>query len=97
MTTDIIEVTKEEILEIKKQIKELARIQKEEKSLLRTPHNKISAVEITMRSGYKHTLGGIERAGNLMSNTLNRACQITNLHIRYNDMRGKPYDMHEYK
>jgi hypothetical protein len=95
MTTAIIEskYTEEETKEfrakcadLKSQIKELASIQKEEKSLLRTPHYKLKS----KGSG----LGGTAMAGRLMYRCLRRADEITVLHIEYNKLRGKPYNMH---
>jgi len=88
---------RKEILETKEKIKALAAIQKEEKQLLRMPHNKIPTIDIKLRSGNVYQCGGIDRAGRLMSITRERAYKITKLHIKYNRMRGKPTDMHEYK
>jgi len=88
---------RKEIRETKKQLKELAQKQKEDKTLLRMPHYDIPTIEITTRSGYKFECGGKNRAGHLMNDIMDRANQITRLHIKYNQLRGKPYDMHEYK
>ena len=79
-----------EIQETKEKIKELVQIQKEEKVLLRTPHHKLPKVKIKTRSGYEYESSGIGRAGNLMCSTRYRAAEITNLHIKYNIMRGRP-------
>jgi len=84
------------ILETKKKIKELAKTQKEEKALLHMPHNKIPTIKMKLNNGYEITEGGLGRAGRLMNNTRDRAQTITTLHIQYNSLRGKPYDMHAY-
>ena len=100
MTVNIVErseETREEIRNAKKKLKELAATQKEEKNLLHMPHYEIPAIPIKLYSGSTFQCGGINRAGRLMDRTRNRAYEITQLHIKYNKMRGKPYDMYEYK
>jgi hypothetical protein len=89
---------KEQIITTKIQLKELVEIQKKEKAILRTPHHKLPFIKIIscysgMLIGYK----GVELASNLMYLTLNRAGKITQLHRKYNSLRGKPTNMHEYK
>ena len=81
---------RKECAELKGQIKELAETQREDKSLLRTPHHKLPQKD---GSGWSST----DRAGDLMYGCWCRANKITSLHIQYNKLRGKPTDMHEYK
>ena len=75
-------------------IKEMVKEQIEEKKLLRMNHHKIPNTKITTRSGYIFECGGSDRAGHLMMSVLDRREKITNAHIKYNKMRGKPYDMY---
>jgi len=85
---------REEIRETKDQIKEMAKEQIEEKKLLRMPHSLIPKTKMTTYSGYSFECGGIDRVSRLMMSVLERRAKITNAHIKYNKMRGKPYDMH---
>jgi len=85
------------ILKMKEQIKELVEEQKKDKALLHMPHYDIPEVKVVTKSGYEFVTSGKDRAGRLMWATECRAAEITKLHIKYNKVRGKPYDMYEYK
>jgi len=74
----------ERIQEVKKEIKRLAEIQKKQKGWLRTPHHLI-----------KEKFG--EYSSVLQFETFKRAGKLTRLHIEYNQLRGKPWDMHMCK
>ena len=102
MTMEVYEAEKAKqratILKAKEEIKELAKIQKEERGLLRQNHSELPERSFTWsNNGYTVKRSGIQCAGCLMSCALDRRNQLTKLHIEYNKMRGKPYDMHEYK
>ena len=85
---------REEIREMKDQIKEMVKEQTEEKRFLHMPHSLIPKTKMTTYSGYTFECGGYDRAGRLMMSVRNRRDKITNAHIKYNKMRGKPYDMY---
>jgi hypothetical protein len=82
---------------LKEQIKELAEIQKKEKALLRSPHHLLPSTEVELWNGSKIAKRGSDLAGDLMYACLGRSRRINDLHVQYNKLRGKPYDMHEYK
>jgi len=84
-----------EILKIKGQIKELAAAQKADKTLLRGPHAILPLQEYTLSNGYKVSRRGRDRASYLMGECYARARDISRLHIVYNKLRGKPWEMHE--
>jgi hypothetical protein len=82
---------------LKEQIKELAKTQAKEKTLLRSPHHLLPKREVELWNGSKILKRGTELASDLMFACLGRSRRITDLHVQYNKLRGKPYDMHEYK
>jgi len=84
-TTERQEV-REKIAEIKAEIKSKAEQQKKQKAELRKDHRTLGVD--------KH---GWSIASALQSEVCARAKRLTELHIRYNKLRGKPWNMHEYK
>ena len=84
---------REEIREMKDQIKEMVKKQIEEKKFLHMPHYEIPEIDVDFY-GRVFKYSGIRCAGRLMMSVRERRTKITNAHIKYNKMRGKPYDMY---
>ena len=68
---------------MKAELKELAELQREDKEMLRQDHRKLGVDK-----------WGDLNAGGIQRRVYFRAMTITALHIRYNQFRGRPYDMH---
>lgn len=86
--------SKKKTKEIKEEIKKLVNLQKKEKDTLRSSHNDLSSEVFTSNSGQSFELKGISRASHLMFRCKRRANKITQLHIEYNKIRGKNFDMY---
>lgn len=79
------------ILGVRESVKNLSALQKQEKDILRKPHDK------AVWNDGKMTWKGIDAASWLMGRTRNRADEISALLIAYNKARGKEWRMHEKK
>lgn len=91
METETVVFTDEKRAEIRKtkeELKTLAAEQKKDKILLSQDHRKIHPP-----NGWSGMLG----ASVVQSQVRARARKITRLHIEYNMMRNKPWDMHRYR